>query len=636
MTKRKIKKHITKRKNAIKATKKIGRLRMTRKNKYINKYGGEPFDEYKKAKIKGKLVSLLAKKNLFRRTLNNFIIQIKNGKNKLTDSIKNSKYIKKIEKSIENAVDSIIETIEMNKNLINTLIPVTIEGKPVDKETYSLAKNPVTIYEFVSPVTVIFDNLTDIIPEKDIIKILNAYFLNGGNFNNLSSKLKESPFQHEIKKQRVNNVKMLLNKSNPFHIIEDGLDEETKKKLSELIPNEQQITNEQQLINEQQIEEPVPIEETVVEEPVVEDKPIINEKLTLPFPIPQDNDIGYDRTVVPEFWKPIFQNGEELLEIREKFLGIYEIDSYKDDTKKQIQICDILERTFPAYLTKYTLGFKETAETLVNVNILNCFITLFYGIILYRLYDTKQDYVFMFKGGRALQLSLVDIADIGKYFSEDTDILIIPNRFVGGVYDLEKMENLSEHIAYLIKWMIPQEINVYVSLPTNPKNTNKDITKLLYNENKLFKALSDIGFGEMNEDIKGFFENLSYSTFYVDDLESIALFITPTLDDMLAEKLFYYAKYFKFKSMLTSGETIIEREYSNLTIGECDRILLKFKRAIVKLVEAILKRDYSDVTDLNETESKKLILRGFIVYYNDYSNQEKEDIIISIFQQINS
>jgi hypothetical protein len=199
MTKRKIKKHITKRKNAIKATKKIIRLRMTRKNKYKNKCGGEPFDEYKKAKIKGKLVSLLAKKNLFRRTLNNFIIQIKNGKNKLTDSSKNSKYIKKIEKSIENAVDSIIETIEMNKNLINTLITVTIEGKPVDKETYSLAKNPVTIYEFVSPVTVIFDNLTDIIPEKDIIKILNAYFLNGGNFNNLSSKLKESPFQHEIK-----------------------------------------------------------------------------------------------------------------------------------------------------------------------------------------------------------------------------------------------------------------------------------------------------------------------------------------------------------------------------------------------------------------------------------------------------
>jgi hypothetical protein len=589
MTKRKIKKHITKRKNAIKATKKLGRLRMTRKSKYGNKCGGEPSEEYKQ-------------KNLFRRTLNNFIIQIKNKKN------------------IKQAINSIIKTFEKNK-LINTLIPITIEGKPVDKETYGLAKKPVAIYDFVSPITVIFDNLTDIIPEGDVIKILNAYFLSGGNFNNLSSRFKESPFSHEIKKKRVNNVKILLNKSNPFHIIEDGLDEETKIKLSELIPNEQQI-KQQSPINEL---------ESVVEEPVVEDKSIINEKLTLPFPIPQDNDIGYDRTVVPEFWKPIFQNGEELLQIREKFLGIYEIDRYTSDVQKRIKICDLLETIIPGYLTKYTLDFRETAKTLVNVNILNCFITLFYGMILYRLYDTKQDYLFMFKGGRALQLSLVDIADIGKYFSEDTDILIIPNRFVGGVYDLEKMENLSEHIAYLIKWMIPEEINVYVSLPTNPKNTNKDITKLLYNDNKLFKALSDIGFGEINEDIKGFFENLSYSPLYVDELESIALFITPTLDDMLAEKLFYYAKYLKFKKMLTLREPIMEQEYLNLTIEECERILFKFKRAIVKLVEAILKRDYSDVTDLNSKDSAKLILREFMRYYKDYSNQEKEDIIISIF-----
>ena len=106
------------------------------------------------------------------------------------------------------------------------------------------------------------------------------------------------------------------------------------------------------------------------------------------------------------------------------------------------------------------------------------------------------------------------------------------------------MENLSEHIGYLIKWMIPEEINVIVSLPTNPKNTNKDITKLLYNDDKLFKALSDIGFGEINEDIRKYFVNLSYSPIYIDNFETISLFITPTLDDMLSEKLFYYTKYF--------------------------------------------------------------------------------------------
>lgn len=611
MTKHKIKKHITKRKNVIKGTrfikrtKKMKRIRITRKNKY----GGEQSDEYKQ-------------QDMFRRTLMNFIIQIQNNKKNKKNKRDNT----------NNVVDSIIETFKRNK-LINTPIltsmPITIKGKPVDKPTYSLAKKPVAIYDFVSPITVIFDNLTGYLSDDDIIKILNAYYYNGGNFNYLSSRFKESPLQHEIKEQRVNNVKMLLNKSNPFHIIEDGLDEETKIKLSELIPNEQQIT--QQTPIEQIQMKQSPIEETVVEEPIVEDKSIINEKLTLPSPLPQDNDIGYDREVVPEFWKPIFQNGQELLDIRNNFLGIYEIDKYTSDIQKRIKICDLLERIFPGYLTRYTLGFGETAKTLVNTNILNCFITLFYGIILYRLYDTKQDYLFMFKGGRALQLSLVDIEDIGQYFSEDTDILIIPNRFIGGIYDLVKMENLSKHIAYLIKWMIPQEINVFISLPTNPKNTNKDITKILYNDGKLFKALSDIGFGEINQDIKMFFENPSYSPFYVDDFETNALFITPTIDDMLAEKLFYYAKYVKFKGMISRGEPIIDKNYSNLTLEECDRILLKFKRAILKLVEAIKKRDYIEVVDLDDPDTPRIILRGFIQNFEDYSNEEKENTIESIF-----
>jgi hypothetical protein len=598
MTKRKIKRHFTKRKNVVKKTRQLKKVIVTRKNKYR---GGEASDEYKE-------------KNQFRRTLNNFIIQIKNRKN------------------IKQAVNSIIKTFEKNK-LINTLIPVTIEGKPIDKETYSLAKRPVSVYDFVSPVTVIFDNLSDILPEEDIVQILNVYFINGGNFNNLSSRFKDTPFKHEINKNRVNNVKMLLNKSNPFHIIEDGLDEETKMKLTQLIPNEQQITSqepiEETVFHDQVLDEPI-VEEPIVEEPVLKSETIINEKLILPSPLPQDNTVGYDRTVVPEFWKPIFQNGEELLQIREKFMGIYEIDRYTSDIQKRVKICDLLETIIPGYLTKYSLGFRETAKTLINVNILNCFITLFYGMILYRLYETKQDYLFIFKGGRALQLSLTDIHDIGQYFSEDTDILIIPNKFEGVVYDLEKMENLSEHIAYLIKWMVPEEINVFISLPSNPKNTNKDITKILYNDDRLFKALSDIGFGEINEDIIRFFDNLSYSPLYLDEFETIALFITPTLDDMLAEKLFYYAKYLKFKGMISRREPIMEQEYVNLTTDECDRILFKFKRAILKLVEAILKRDYSDVTDLNSKESARLILREFMRDYKDYTNQEKEDVVSSI------
>ena len=122
MTKRKIKKHFTKRKNDIKRTRKLKKMtRLTRKNRH----GGEASQEYKE-------------KNQFRRAFNNFVIQIKNKRN------------------IKQAVNSMINTFEKNK-LINTLIPITIDGKTIDKDTYSLAKRPVAVYDFVSPVTVIFE-----------------------------------------------------------------------------------------------------------------------------------------------------------------------------------------------------------------------------------------------------------------------------------------------------------------------------------------------------------------------------------------------------------------------------------------------------------------------------------------------
>ena len=343
-----------------------------------------------------------------------------------------------------------------------------------------------------------------------------------------------------------------------------------------------------------------------------------------------NNETGYDREVVPEFWQPLFKH-EELLQIRRLFMKIYEFDRYTYDRQKRIQICDILETIIPSYFTKYRLGYKETAKTLINTNILNCFITLFYGIILYKLYQTKQDYLFIFKGGRALQLSLVGIPDIGQYYSEDTDILIIPNPIHGNNYNSDEMENLSEHIGYLIKWMIPDEINVFVSLPTNPKNINKDITKLLYKDNKLFRALSDIGFGEINKEIHEYFINLSYSPIYVKHFDTTILFITPTLDDMLSEKLFYYAKYFKLKKKLENNESIEDRKDSKLTIEDCEFLLSKFKRAIIKLVEAIIKKSgYKETLDYNEKYASKLILTGFIVNFRGYSYEEKEDILKSI------
>jgi len=607
MTKRILKKKLTKRKKCNKITKKHHKKNYTKKIKY----GGFSVEEQ-------------IKKTRFRIALNNYVNQIvrSTSRNKIKDGI-----------------ISIINLFKDNI-MINTLIPVSSDGKYVAKGIYVKEESKESVVDYVSPIIFILDNLTSVtlLTDKDIIRILNAYYLNSGNFNNLSSRFKISPFKNELNKQRINNVKMLLDKSNDFHIYEEGLDEETKTKLAELIPNEQKILTEPELIPIpktasvlESISIPIPKTASVSELIPQKELQKPNIKLNLPYPLPNNNEIGYDKTIVPEFWKPIFQNGDQLLEIRDKFIGIYELDRYTDDRQKIIKICEILETIVPGYFTKSSLDYRETAKTLINVNILNCFITLFYGMILYRLYDTKQDYLFIFKGGRALQLSLVGIDDVGKYFSEDTDILIIPNKFEGSSYDLSKMENLSEHIAYLIKWIIPEEINVLVSLPTNPKNSNKYITKLLYNDGRLFKALSDIGFEEINEDIRKYFDNLSYSPIYINSFDTTSLFITPTLDDMLSEKLFYYTKYFKIKKLLDENEPIKESNYLNLTKEDCDYLLNKFKRAILKLVEAITKRDYKEVVDFDKTDTSRLILRGFIGNFEDYTNQEKEETIVSIF-----
>ena len=581
MSKKLLKRNITKNKRN-----KRNKKNNTKKTKNIKiKYGGD-ID----------LVEEQKRKTLFRRTFNNYISQISNRNNSRN--------------KIKDALNNLINLFN-NNSMINTLIPISSNGKYVDKAT---GKEP--IVDFVSPIIIIFNNLSNVISDKEIIRILNYYFFNGGNFNNMSTRFKITPFQNELNKQRINNVKMLLDTSNNFHIIEDGLSEKTKTQLSELLAIKEP---ELELEPEQKIE--------IIEK-------IINQYLlVLPSPIPTNNDIGYDRNTVPDFWKGIFNNGNDLLLIRDSFMSIYQYDRYTSDIQKKIKICDLLETIIPGYLTKYTLSYRETAKTLINVNILNCFITLLYGFILYKLYETKQEYLFIFKGGRALQLVLNGIPDIGKYFSEDTDILIIPNKYNGVVsnYDLSKMENLSEHIAYLVKWIIPEDINVFVSLPTNPKNTNKDITKLLYNDGTLYKALSDIGFGEINEDIKSYFDNLVFSPFYINEFKENALFITPTLDDMLAEKLFYYSKYYKYNEMLKRKEPIMEQSYVNITNEEYERILFKFKRAILKLVESVLKRDYNDVTDIQLTDSSKLILRDILKSYNDLTNQEKENIIISIY-----
>lgn len=615
-TRRIHKKNITKRKNNVKKTKKVKLIKRTRKNIYGGGKDKEKYDEI--YKFRTEFIELLD--NIY--TINSDPNNSNNDKKKSIDPLN---------AFFDRTKDNVIAK-KYEYELINTLIPITQNGVIVDKTNYPNYSNT-TIYDFVSPITVIFEKLSNVITTGNMQRILNAYKKNGGEFNNPSSRLKTTPLIYELNKPYINknNVELLL-----IYIDINTLDNETKNKINVLrnpplppptdtstvsLPPPPPPDTPPFLLPPT----PPPTDTSTVSlpppTPIISNL-IMNEKLNFDLPLPENNEVGYDTTIIPEFWKPIFPN-DDLIQIRNKFMEFYEKDKYIENNRNPVEICQLLKQIIPKYWIRNTLVHNELPKTMVNVNILNCVITLIYGMILYRLYNSNQKYIFIFKGGRSIQINIPNIDSINEYISEDTDILIIPNPdYEGSSYDLIEMQKLSEHIAYLIKWMIKTtEINIFVSLISNPKNTNKTITKLLYNDGKIYKALSDIGFGEINENVKQFFkfDELKKLEFDINDLklnnynEKNILFIVPTLDNILAEKLFYYTKYLNFETIIKENEKINEPEYTDLKLDECEFQINKFFKAIIVIIKIILEKNKNDKQILNSSkkedfeESKKIL-----------------------------
>ena len=129
------------------------------------------------------------------------------------------------------------------------------------------------------------------------------------------------------------------------------------------------------------------------------------------------------------------------------------------------------------------------------------------------------------------------------------------------------------------------------------------------------------------------------------------------MDNILDEKLYFYAKYSNFKNKIENGDLIFEKGYEGLTKEECDFYMFKFNRAIKQLVNSIIKRDYIGETfevklpemidwkqyPLKEREKlrnninkqindiSRMILSGIISEFNDYSISEKDRIITELY-----
>ncbi len=508
---------------------------------------------------------------------------------------------------------------------INTLIPLTHNMVPVYK------RNSPGIIAFAPLLVVIFENIDD----SDIKRQIATFFINKkGNINLTDYTNKTSALSSAVKIQDKGLVDFLLDNGADISV----LTSEQKAALVALALKK----------NLEEDSKPVPVAPTPapVEEPAVDDAHIeeaikeIEEihtpqrltplvKLAIPTELPET---GYAADIEPEFWKPIF-NENEMTILRQALRVMLSkdneimIDKQTREATQLWSVCGIIKTIIPTYYTQTKNDPYEVYGTLMSdqdtdfshFNILLCASLLVFGIVSYKM--VGQDYKLLFKGGKAVQLVLKGIAEMGEYKTEDIDVLIIPNSDIP--YDENNVKNLAGHIAYLIKWFLQSpetKYNISV-LPPNPANIRanpfifklsyvKEAKKYDYRKNMMiddFRQFSDVDFKKVPEDVMKHFDTATDYSFFISELNTKVLFRCPNLGALLDEKVYYYAKYMELKNLLIQHKQITDPEYKTTTIADCERFLEKFKRAILPLNKGLQKQRGKQVAAEKETMGPRLI-----------------------------
>jgi hypothetical protein len=547
---------------------KIIRRNKTKRNKKIS------VKKYKKNYRKTrKLIGAGEKEQRERKLKDDFRNMFMKAFKKLEDAVKSGD-----SKKLQDATESFKNGFKSNQISINTLIPVTTNTVPVYKYKYNSSETP--IIAFVPSLVVIFDNIDDFMTRKALI---TSFIKNKGNINLKSYTKDITALSDAIRLQDKELVKFLLESGADIK----GLTDEQKTILDNLIKEEE-------------------IEEIIEPEP---SKPIV--KLEIPTELPSES--GYNPTVEPDFWKPIFGDSE-MLTIRKKLNDMMNSDGGIPIVNKEVSelwsVCKINQSMIPTYFTQmknepYELFgtlFSDQDVDFSHYNIVLCAALIVFGIISKKMIG--QDYKLIFKGGKAIQLELAGTPETATYKTEDIDVLIMPDTDIP--YEELKVKNLSGHIAYLLRWFLntPEtQYAVSVQAP-NPANTraNPFIFKLSYvkvtkkydfRRNAMvddFKQFSDIDFKEIPQTIKSFFEKSKEYSFYISELDENVLFRCPNIGALLDEKIYYYSKYTEFKQMLQERKPITEQGYEKLNVIECDRFLEKFKRAILAMNKGLQKQ----------------------------------------------
>lgn len=389
-----------------------------------------------------------------------------------------------------------------------------------------------------------------------------------------------------------------------------------KKKKSNKTKKSASASKEKMPVIQEGVDDEGPIESVVEEEPVKVqlEEDVVKSDLGVdlgeieldvesmpeqPAALPLATGPSYDTTLT--FWKPLFP-GTELNDLKTKFDSLIAGDLEIKHTDI-CKLCQFLKTIIPSFHVSFEsvkninglVVFKQPRD-IQNTNIILCATMLLLGIIAKKL--EKQDYTFMFKGGKGVQLAFAhaerkDEKKYGEYESEDIDLIIIPNK-KGVSYDADKAKDLALNISYLIRWFF--ETNYKDNLDSQIMATNPNVVKFAYQAlrddktplgNKL--ALMDIDFSKIPDENIPFYKDkikMFHKKTNDDGLSEDMLFYFQSLKQQIDEKLYYYLLYTKYKKMLQSRPAIeiTDDKYKTLTVNECKYFLKKFKKSLGALL----------------------------------------------------
>ena len=549
----------------------------------------------------------------------------------------------------EESVKELMRSMKRLKSGINTLIPIAADYMPINKKIYKQSVTP--LIGFVPFLCIIIRHLINV---QDVRRIFIEFKRNSGNINLASIKGNITALSVAIEVGNIYIIKELIK----IGADTNSLTEAMQTRLQELIATEVahtpqpvadimvepvvepalEIVHVNSLTAQPYVEEPIkpkkerrqktvelqPGQQFTMQQSLMSIQPTQNPaipKLSLPFELPGQT--GYPIDAIPAFWAPIFnKTPTELISLRDKIKDALAQDNVIPMAKNEIQniwsICEMVQTMIPTYYvpTKnapYWHGNTMYADKPIDFTRFNmtlCTCLIIFGILSDKM--AGQDYEFIFKGGKAIQLELGQISGNPQYISEDIDILVRPAH--GTTYNRDVAKNLASHIGYLIKWFLtyielptellkdetkPVSLTIAVALPDVQDNTicdstaksNPNIVKISYNKiaTRICKALADIDFKETPAEVSSYFEKTHKYPFHIDELQTDVLFICPNIGSLIDEKIYLYAKYTGFKLLLEAGKKILDEGYETVNLDTCRFYREKFSKALLALTLGLVR-----------------------------------------------